>query len=79
MTDLTDLLDRASDLGETPVPIADDLARARAALRSRRRKQGLVTVGSLCVVGVLAARRRTRPGRRISRRLSDGDDREAGQ
>jgi hypothetical protein len=55
MTDLTELLDRASDLGEAPLPIADDLARARAALRSRRRKQGLVTVGSLCVVGVLAA------------------------
>jgi hypothetical protein len=54
MTDLTDLLDRASDLGETPMPIADDLSRARAALRSRRRKQSLVTVGSLCAVGVLA-------------------------
>jgi len=54
MTDLTDLLDRASDLGETPTPIADDLARARAALRRQRRRQGLVTVGSLCAVGVLA-------------------------
>ena len=39
MTDLTDLLDRASDLGETPTPIADDLARARTALRSRRRRR----------------------------------------
>jgi len=54
MTDLTDLLDRASDLGETSMPISDDLARARAALRSRRRKQGLATVGSLCALGVIA-------------------------
>lgn len=54
MTDLTDLLDRASDLGETPMPVADDLTRARAALRSRRRRQGLVTVGSLCALGIIA-------------------------
>jgi len=54
MTDLTDLLDRASALGETPMPIADDLARARAALRRRRRRTALVAVGSACVVGVLA-------------------------
>ncbi len=54
MTDLTDLLDRASDLGETPLPIADDLARAHAAVRRRRRRHGLVAVGSLCAVGVLA-------------------------
>jgi len=54
MTDLTDLLDRASDLGEMPMPLSDDLARARAALRGRRRRHGLVAVGSLCAVGVLA-------------------------
>jgi len=57
MTDLTDLLDRASDLDghrEPALPIADDLARARAALRRRRRRHGLVAVGSACVIGVLA-------------------------
>jgi hypothetical protein len=54
MTDLTDLLDRASDLGETPMPISDDLARAHAALRRRRRHRGLAAVGAACAVGVLA-------------------------
>jgi hypothetical protein len=54
MTDLTDLLDRASDLGETPMPIDDDLARGHAALRRQRRRRGLVAVGSACAVGVLA-------------------------
>ena len=36
------------------MPIADDLARAHSAVRRRRRRHGLVAVGSLCVVGVLA-------------------------
>jgi hypothetical protein len=54
MTDLTELLDRASVLEATPMPITDDLARAHAALHRQRRRRGLVTVGSLAVVGVLA-------------------------
>jgi hypothetical protein len=53
MTDLTDLLDRASDLESAPMPISADLARAHAALSRRRRNRGLLTVGSLCTVGVL--------------------------
>jgi hypothetical protein len=54
MTDLTELLDRATDLGETPIPITDDLARARAALRRQRRQRGLVALGSACAITVLA-------------------------
>jgi hypothetical protein len=54
MTDLTDLLDRASDLGEPPMPVADDLSRGRAALRRRRRRNGLVAVGSMCALGIIA-------------------------
>jgi len=54
MTDLTELLDRASALEATPMPITDDLARAHAALRRQRRRRGLVAVGSVAVVGVLA-------------------------
>jgi hypothetical protein len=54
MTDLTDLLDRASYLGEPPLPVADDLTRGRAALRRRRRRNGLVAVGSLCALGIIA-------------------------
>jgi hypothetical protein len=53
MTDLTELLDRASDLGEMPMPVADDLGRAHAALRRQRRRRGLVGVGSVCAAGVL--------------------------
>lgn len=36
MTELRDLLDRASTAPADPVPVADDLARARTALRRRR-------------------------------------------
>jgi hypothetical protein len=54
MTDLTDLLDRASDRGEPPLPVADDLTRGRVALRRRRRRNGLVAVGSLCALGIIA-------------------------
>ncbi len=54
MTDLTELLDRASDVAETPMPVTDDLARARAALRRQRRRRSLVAAGSVCAVAVLA-------------------------
>ena len=72
MTDLTDLLDRASDLRRD----ADaDRRRPRpgaAALRRRRRRQGLVTVGSLCALGVIAGGGRTRRARRAPARAPDG-------
>ncbi len=55
MTDLTELLDRASDTAGTPIPINDDLARAHAALRRHRRQRGLVTVGSVCVLAIAGA------------------------
>lgn len=57
MTDLTELLDRASGAASTPIPISDDLARAHAALRRHRRQRRLVAVGAVCVAaigGVLA-------------------------
>jgi hypothetical protein len=54
MTDLTELLDRASGIGGTPMPIADDLTRAHAALRRQRRRRGMAAAGTLCAVGVLA-------------------------
>ena len=54
MTDLTELLDRASDVPGTPTPVNDDLARAHTALRSRRRRRSLVAAGSVCAVAVLA-------------------------
>ena len=54
MTDLTELLDRASDADETPTAISDDLARAHAALRRQRRRRGLTAVGAACAIGVLA-------------------------
>jgi hypothetical protein len=53
MTDLTELLDRASDLDHTPMPVDDDLTRARAALRRQRRTRGLV--GSVGVIALVAA------------------------
>jgi hypothetical protein len=52
MTDLTNLLDRASELDDTPMPIGDDLARARAALRRQRRARGLV--GSVAALALIA-------------------------
>jgi hypothetical protein len=55
MTDLTELLDRASDVGETPMPLTDDLARAHAALRRRRVRRGLATagtVGAVVLIGI---------------------------
>lgn len=55
MTDLTELLDRASDVSGTPTPITDDLARAHAALRRRRVRRGLATagtVGAVVLVGI---------------------------
>jgi hypothetical protein len=54
MTDLTDLLDRASEPGHPETPIADDLARAHTAWRRRRRTRGLVAVGSVFAIGALA-------------------------
>jgi len=54
MTDLTELLDRASDVPGTPMPVTDDLARAHEALRRQRRRRSLVAAGSVCVVAVLA-------------------------
>ncbi len=54
MTDLTELLDRASDVAETPMPVTDDLARARAALHRQRRRRSLVAAGSVCALAVLA-------------------------
>lgn len=54
MTELTDLLRRASEPDPTPTPVGDDLARARAALR-RRRARGAVRIGSIAAVGVIAA------------------------
>lgn len=53
MTDLTDLLDRASDRETTPTPIHADLARAHKALSRRRRSRGIVAVGSVAAFGVL--------------------------
>ena len=54
MTDLTDLLDRASDLGDRHRRLADDLTRGRAALHRRRRRNGLVALGSMCALGIIA-------------------------
>jgi len=54
MTELTDLLNRASEPDHTPTSIDDDLARARAALR-RRRTRGAIRIGSIAAVGVIAA------------------------
>lgn len=54
MTDLTDLLDRASDTETTPIPVSADLARAHRALSRRRRNRGLLTAGALCTIGALA-------------------------
>jgi hypothetical protein len=54
MTELTDLLNRASERDTTSTPVSDDRARARAALR-RRRARGAVRLGSLAAVAVIAA------------------------
>jgi hypothetical protein len=53
MTELTDLLHRASELDETSLPVSDDLARARAALRRRRAR--VVRIGSIAATAVIAA------------------------
>jgi hypothetical protein len=52
MTELNDLLDRASELDHPPTPVSDDLARARAALRHRRGRT--IRIGSLAAVAVIA-------------------------
>ncbi len=53
MTELTKLLDRASDRDETSLPLANDLARGRAALRRRRART--VRIGSIAATAVIAA------------------------
>jgi hypothetical protein len=53
MTELTDLLQRASELDETTRPLGDDLARGRAALRRRRAR--VVRIGSIAATAVIAA------------------------
>ena len=54
MTELTDLLNRASDHDSTSTPVTDDLARGRTALR-RRRARGAVRFGSIAAVAAIAA------------------------
>jgi hypothetical protein len=54
MTELNNLLDRASELDHPPTSVDDDLARGRAALR-RRRARGAIRIGSIAAVGVIAA------------------------
>ena len=54
MTELTDLLHRASESDHTPASVDGDLARARAALRRRRARRS-IRVGSIAAVGVIAA------------------------
>ena len=54
MTELTDLLHRASELDHTPTSVEADLSRGRAALR-RRRARGAIRIGSIAAVGVIAA------------------------
>ena len=53
MTELTKLLDRASERDETTLPLANDLARGRAALR--RRRALTVRIGSIAATAVIAA------------------------
>ncbi len=55
MTELTHLLDRASELDHAPTPVGDDLARARAALRRHRRSRGAIAVGSVAAIALLSA------------------------
>lgn len=52
MTDLHDLLDQASGAESQPTPVADDLARARTALR--RRRVGRTGVASVAAAAVIA-------------------------
>jgi len=54
MTELTELLNRASELDGESTSFDDDLARGRAALR-RRRARGAIRIGSVAAVGVIAA------------------------
>ncbi len=54
MTELKDLLNRASDSDTTSTSVRDDLARARAALR-RRRARGAIRIGSITAVAAIAA------------------------
>lgn len=54
MTELTDLLNRASEPAHTSTSVDADLARGRAALR-RRRARGAIRLGSIAAVGVIAA------------------------
>ena len=57
MTELTDLLDRATGavdaVDASPTSVADDLARGRAALHRRRRNRGRIAAGSLAALGIL--------------------------
>lgn len=52
MTDLHELLGRASDSPSPHVPVADDLARARTAMRRRRTGTGLAALATVLVLGV---------------------------
>lgn len=54
MTELTDLLRRASESDHTPTSVDGDLSRARAALRRRRARRS-IRVGSIAAVAVIAA------------------------
>ncbi len=54
MTELSDLLNRASEPEHTSTSVDADLARGRAALR-RRRARGAIRLGSIAAVGVIAA------------------------
>jgi hypothetical protein len=52
MTDLHDLLRRASEVDAQPVPVTDDLARAHSALRRRRTwRAGAASLAVVAVVG----------------------------
>jgi hypothetical protein len=53
MTELKNLLDRASELDETTLPLDSDLARGRSALRRKRART--VRLGSIAATAVIAA------------------------
>jgi hypothetical protein len=53
MTELKNLLDRASDVDDTTLPLDKDLARGRAALLRRRSRT--VRLGSIAATAVIAA------------------------